>query len=243
MISKQIRFSIILLVLILSISFFVSLCWTEGYWQGFWQNLGTEIIGIILTIFLIDLILRKQEFKKVKKISKISIKNISNSLDDYIEVLLSFNNDTGKDQYYDLNNAFNKTYYSKISEIDFSLPSQHITKISRYDFLILHKDKYIRNAISNINKYALFLDEDFINIVEETIASSKNLLPSNMFHFGISKKEETKKIFKGGLGNELKIHIDSLLNLINYCNSSDHLDKKIERIQVTSYTDLQVFRN
>lgn len=197
---------------------------TNQWLSGVLVNLSSGLAVIVITVIFIDKLLQSQENKKRQKVEKCALRIIGEVLDRYLEFILSFKNDTGKNIYYDIKLSFDENYYKIMSKFDFSTKSQHISGYNWYYFMHYNRNN-LCNGLNNIlDRYTSFLDKEFIILIEDLKKSSQYLPPIPV-----------RYIFNQEILKDYKNHINKLMSTLDYYNSKVSDSEKIIKVQVTSY--------
>jgi hypothetical protein len=142
-------------------------------------NVGTEILGIILTFFLIDNGIQVRELNEKKRIVKIVFNQLRIPLRKHLSMLIgmyraSLENIPNKPPL-TLKELFGKNYVVELAYLDFSKLAPLIVngqRITWFEYFHIQIDEF-NSALSNtITKYAPFLDSDTIELIESLNNSS-----------------------------------------------------------------------
>lgn len=141
-------------------------------------NVGTEVFGILLTVWLIDTVIRKNEQSDRERVVKVAFAQVCLPLRHHISMLLGMykaslahapNNPPRE-----LRDLFGADYAVQVAFLDFSRPAplMNVQPLTWFDYLH-HEIEQFKSALTRtIEKYATFLDPETVELLESLIASS-----------------------------------------------------------------------
>jgi len=169
---KYLRISYSILVFLCFISFtlyILNIC------SDLFLNLGTEIIGILLTIFLIDRIIKKNEENERKNLQKVVQRLLISPVNRHYDLWFNIYKATilelpAKDLT-DPRELFNGDFYSKIAFLDITknspvYPERDWAKYI-YQELNVFKEKLERIII----KYSFILESELLDLLENIVSN------------------------------------------------------------------------
>lgn len=223
-----------LLFICLTIGFFFNS--SKQWLQELPLDLAAEIIGILLVIFSIDLVLDAEQEKERQQRERVAFQQLRRFLERHFLLLFSLFKaavaDHPQKHYQEFSEFFDDYYYEQIAFLDFS------KKISMLKFGEMTWSSYIswecwqlHEALNRtVEKYALFLQPDTIDLIEElnnspfiwlTLQSARMYQIEKMLP---TSQEEPLLLGKMNslahqeIRNIVKEHITLFLNLIKLYN-------------------------
>jgi hypothetical protein len=228
--------SVIALSLISIIVFVISLSITNSWWSGFLAGLTTEIWGILLTLLSVDLILKKRDENKRRRIELIAFSQLRKALCSHIHFLAMLANDSGKDKYTRVNDVFDNEFFEKISIFDITQPSNYLSKAPWYDIIPNSFRGLDRQIDEVVAKYIVFLGVDTLKLLEElksSIGLSIMLKLREQYEGAKGLGYDTSQPLKGGLLADLRRHTSIVLRLVEHHNALVSAGDQIDSIQVS----------
>ena len=140
-------------------------------------NLGTEIIGIFLTVFLIDAVIRRNEERERLRVRKVAMQQLRLPLVLQLQVLHGMYKTAIQHAPEilptEVRNLFTKDYFAQIAFLDLSKPAPlwGITPLDWMDYLQSESQKFKTSLSLTLEKYAVFLDGDTVELLENILSS------------------------------------------------------------------------
>lgn len=188
-------------------------------------NVGSELIGIIITVFLIDLVVKYQDEKKKKKVERNVLENFGKNLNSYLSFLISLSNDSNEEKKYKLSETINDNLISKLIIFDFEAKSQHITECNWYEMLRINGYN-LHNSIERLlDKYILYFSEDLIINLHELQDSLNFIFPHEVFNVIKETAGYDPVLFNQALLIKIKPHFICINNFISYYNANNQIFK------------------
>jgi hypothetical protein len=219
--SYYIIFSI--LIIILSIYF----CTHNTELKSFSLNLITEILGIFITVFLIDYVIQEREKKEKQKILQSAFHQFKRPIREILGLLVIIYKSTCKSKPEDLKKTYKEIlstddFYKTIKYLDF-MKKAPITPTANWANYITHTVKSFNGSIDKIiDKYAFVLDSKMITEMEsinnssilQILASSEIILKSDIsMNFS---RENLPILANDDIIDDLKDFLDKVFHLIEY---------------------------
>ncbi len=139
-------------------------------------NLGTEILGILLTVALIDRVIRSNEKAERERYRAIAIKQLRIPLLHHLDVLLNIFKASiqspPEKSYANVSELFDDDYFSQIGLLDFAKQAPVMGGIQWFEYLSYEFSKFKDGLGRTIEKYAPYLDSDSIDLMEQILNSS-----------------------------------------------------------------------
>jgi hypothetical protein len=175
----RISYCVLITIFFASVGGYLYLTQTNCDWlKDLSLNVGTEILGILLTVFLIDAVIRRNEEKERVMARSLAFQQLGLPLRHQLGVLhnlykASITNPPEKPPV-EVEELFSPSYFVQIAFLDFSKPAPLIAAkpLQWFDYLKSESEKFRLALGRTIEKYALFLNIDEIELLEELINSS-----------------------------------------------------------------------
>jgi hypothetical protein len=141
-------------------------------------NVGTEIFGILLTVFLIDAVIRRNEERERNRVRQIAFQQLRIPLLHQLQMLhgmykgcISRPPETTPTE---ISGLFSDDYFIQIAFLDFSKPAplSSAVPLQWFDYLKMEVEKFKTALGRTIEKYAAFVDADSIALLETLMDSS-----------------------------------------------------------------------
>ena len=197
-------------------------------------NVGTEIIGILLVFFLIEMVIKKYKETERKNLEKIALKSIQRAVYRHIATFklfilitklpISLENSHLADNY-----ELTKTFFDKMIPIlEKNLPlskteSEKICQSLDVEALFSQSCRDLsENLNRTIDKYAFSLNVELISLIEKIIDTEfmRNSIAYSYVIAGLSKLGEQNKwsmLTYSHLPRDINEHTKLLLQLLKYC--------------------------
>lgn len=141
-------------------------------------NIGTEVFGIILTVLLIDAVIRKNEQNEKERVIKVAFSQMRLPLRHHVTMLVAMYKGAlahaPQNPPRDMKDLFGPDYAVQLAFLDFAKPAplMNVQPLNWFEYLHYEVENF-RSALSRtIEKYATFLDPDVVELLESLIASS-----------------------------------------------------------------------
>lgn len=197
-------------------------------------NLGTEIVGILLTIGLIDRVIRSNQEAERKKYQALAINQLriplSHHLGVFMDMFKASITSAPERTYQRVSDLFDDDYFRNVAFLDFSKQAPVTGNIQWFDYLSYEFSKFKDSLSRTIEKYSPYLDLETIDLVEQ-------LLNSNLMAFiaqapairEIDKREGFKRAYNlfWEMQSIVKEYADVLSQLIEKYNQYAPDEKEI----------------
>lgn len=206
---------------------------------GISLNLGTEVFGILLTVLLIEAVIRKHDGLERMRIRKVAFQQLRGPLQQQLTVLQVMYKAAVSHPPEKLpttmSELFTDDYFVQLTFLDFSMPAPlaSVAPLQWFDYLHMEADKF-RGALSRtIEKYATFLDATAVQLMEELINSNflAFLLQAPAVR-QLDQKENLKRrynFFSGqGMPDMVGQHARQIATLVSMHNEVAAQDANIE---------------
>lgn len=139
-------------------------------------NLGTEILGILLTVLLIDSVIRGNEKRERSRYQAVALRQLRIPLVHHLQLLFSLYKASiphkPEELVSDPRKLFSDDYFVQLAFFDFSKSAPVVPEIQWFDHLKQEFTQF-RDALSRtVEKYALYLDVETVELVEQLINST-----------------------------------------------------------------------
>ena len=172
------RISYLVLIILLALTIAGFLYGTAFYhtWiKDVSLNVGTEILGILLTVFLIDAVIRRNQEKERDRIRTLAFQQLRIPLIHQLTVLQGIYKasiaNLPENLPTEVNDLFGPGYFVQIAFFDFSKTAPLASAAPWFDYLKSESEK-LRLALNRtIEKYAVFLNAAEIELMEMIVNS------------------------------------------------------------------------
>jgi hypothetical protein len=141
-------------------------------------NIGTEVFGILLTVWLIDTVIRKNEQIDRDRVVTVAFAQMRLPLRHHLTMLLGMYKaavtHAPQNPPSELRELFGPDYPVQLAFLDFAKPAplMNVQPLSWFDYFN-HEVESFRTALTRtIEKYATFLDPETVELLESLIASN-----------------------------------------------------------------------
>ncbi|HJV82038.1 hypothetical protein [Noviherbaspirillum sp.] len=141
-------------------------------------NVGTEIFGILLTVFLIDAVIRRNEERERNRVRQIAFQQLRIPLLHQLHMLHGMYKGCIPRQPEivpaSIRELFSDDYFVQLAFLDFSKPAplSSTVPLQWFDYLKMEVEKFKAALGRTIEKYAVFLDADSIALLERLMDAS-----------------------------------------------------------------------
>ena len=216
----------------------------EG-WRGFALNLATEIVGILLTVFLIDAVLRRREDREQARYRSLALRQLWRPLNRQADLFSNIYKASAerrpKREISSVSELFDEDYFNAIERLDATAASGTVRGVMDQEGMpwyecIDQEMSGFKEALGHmIDKYAMYLDPDTIDVVERLIDS--NFI--NVGRLGRIVVENARQMGLQGpvpmafmaLGNDadspIRKYTDDLVELVKIYDETAAGDKKV----------------
>jgi hypothetical protein len=153
---------------------------TEG-WRAFFLNMGTEIVGIGLVIALIDTVIRRREERQRKRYRSIALQQLHLPLKNHLRLLSDMYKASVErkldSEIASLEDLFSEDYFEQITYFNAMGPSGASSGVYQppipwFQYLKHESDKFREDLERIVDKYAMHLDPDTLDLVEQLANSA-----------------------------------------------------------------------
>jgi len=141
-------------------------------------NVGTEVFGILLTVLLIDAVIRRKDQTERDRVVKVAFAQLRIGLQQHIGVLQSMYKASishpPQNHPKSLDELFGPDYFVQVAFLDFSKPAPlaSVKPLQWFDYLHMEMKQFKATLTRTLEKYAVFLEPDTVELLEEVLASS-----------------------------------------------------------------------
>ena len=153
---------------------------TEG-WRAFFLNMGTEIVGIGLVIALIDTVIRRREERQRKRYRSVALQQLRLPLKNHLRLLSDMYKASVErkpdSEIASLDDLFNEDYFEQITYFNAMGPSGASSGVYQppipwFQYLKYESEKFREDLERVVDKYAMHLDPDTLDLVEQLANSA-----------------------------------------------------------------------
>ncbi len=149
-----------------------------GWLQDLALNLGTEVAGIVLTIVLIDAVIRRNEAAERLRIRRVAFQQLRIPFQHQLSALQKMYKAAAThlpEKFpVEARDLFNEAFFQELRLLDFSRPAPlgKNTTLRWADYLRIESENFKLALDRTLDKYAVFLDVDSVEMMEEILTSS-----------------------------------------------------------------------
>lgn len=148
-----------------------------GWLRDLSLNVGTEVFGIVLTVFLIDAVIRRNEVRERRRVRRVAFQQLRIPLIHHLTVLQQmykaaiFN--PPERQPVEVRELFTDSYFVQVAFLDFSKPApvDSVVPLQWFDWLRMEATNFKAALGRTIEKYATFLEGGSVELLEGLINS------------------------------------------------------------------------
>lgn len=228
--------------------------------RGFFLNLATEIIGILLTVFLIDSVIRRREERERKRYRSVPLQRLHYPLRRHLDLLCGMYKASVRElpEYasWRLDNLVTDDYKDPLAHLDLLQPGPSVRAVQDFPpqhepipwFEHLHEEtKEFREQLERVvEKYSMQLDSETAGIIEHLINSPfMNLAVHHIPHMARERQS-----FASAQGSYIPLtmlslpgdtsipeHTSTFVRLVRICNDIEPKDRKICVSESTVWRD------
>lgn len=201
-------------------------------------NVGTEVLSILLTVWLIDSVFKRNELNERERITNIAISQLRLPLRKHISMLLGMYKGAllspPANPPLTLRDLFGPNYIAELTFFDFSKPAPilNIQPIDWFNYLHNEVEQFKSSLSLTIEKYAAFLDSETVELLESLMASSLlGLLSQARAVPPIDRQQNFNRQYNLLSGNNISElinqHTDLIEKIVELSNQKLPDDKKI----------------
>ena len=198
--------------------------------QGFFINIATEMLGAIITLLIVDKIIKDEEERKRQRLFSAAIKSLKNPLRRYINMWLHISNSNEDELEKELPNAnslreylLSDIFINKVQMRSFNDRYTESSIFGSHDNRTLKEQipKMQEQFMADINRiignYAHAFNPETIELLQH-FAETAHLYGT--FYFGKVVETQDNKWFQLQDAKNIKEHLDTLMVLVNKYNES-----------------------
>lgn len=201
-------------------------------------NVGTEVLGILLTVWLIEAVIRKNELKEKERIKTLAASQVRLPLLHHVTMLTGIYKaslaSAPLNPPMELAQLFGPHYAIQLQYFDFAKLAPTVYPQTWFDYLHLTLNKFCSDLSRTIEKYAVFLDIETLELLEALMASSltgfltqAHGIPGAHKHLGVNQTQYY--LFAGqGVADLIHQHTDLVQRLVELTNLRLPESKKIK---------------
>ena len=212
-------------------------------------NVGTEVFGILFTVWLIDEVIRRKDQTERERIVKVAFAQLRIALEQHINTLLcmykasishapQINPQT-------LDDLFGPDYCVQLAFLDLSksAPLVSVNQLQWFDYLYMEMENFKATLIRTLEKYAVFLEPNTVELLEEVLASSFiGFLMTSISIPEFDQKRGFKRQYNllssQGMPELIQQHTDLIKRLTQEANRHFPNDKQVGNIKDSWRNDI-----
>ena len=202
-------------------------------------NLGTEVTGIFLTVFLIDAAIRRNEAAERQRVKRVAFQQLRVSLIRHLHMLHGMykaaTTSLPESKPVAVADLFTDSYFAQLGFLDFAKPAPVASAVPQQwmDYLRTETENFKAALGRTLEKYAVFLDGETVELLEELLASSYLSLLSQITAIrDIDKKERWSRRYNllagQGMTEIARSHTAEFVKLIESHNLNVPSDRHIK---------------
>lgn len=143
--------------------------------KGFFLDMASEIVGILLVVFSIDRVIAIEQAKEKRQLETVACSQLRRPLLRHFYLVFNLFKasvlDKPEQEYQQVSDLFDEAYYQEVAHLDFAQPAPVLTlrEASWIDYLTQECKQFQESLHRTTEKYALFLPPDILDLVEEMI--------------------------------------------------------------------------
>lgn len=145
------------------------------WWSGFFSNLGSEIFGILLTIFVVDRVIEANRAREIKQYRTVALQQLRLPLIHHLTVLINMikasTTTVPANPSREVRDLFDDQYFDEIKFLDFSKESPVYGQSDWFVYLSQEFTRFKDALERTVEKYSLYLDPQSLNLIEQIINS------------------------------------------------------------------------
>jgi|GEM_PF-3972297 len=224
----------------IAVVFLLSSASLFSYWKGWFSdftlNLGTELIGILITVVFIDLVISRHEQREKSKLRRIALRQLRVPMQRHLSLLFNmYKASVTAPATRSINGPetlFREDYYLQLASFDLSKDAPVIPKQQWIDYACHEVNEFRESLSRTLEKYAMHLDSEVIDLLESLLGSSfLSFLKQVPNIRNIDRNEGLNRsfVFFGapGMKDMIERHTDLFSRLVKLFNSemdqADHV--------------------
>lgn len=201
-------------------------------------NVGTAVLGILLTVLLIDEVIRRRDQAERNRVVKVAFAQLRTGLQNHIGVLQSmykastFGAPDGNPK--TLDELFGPNYVAQLAFLDLSKPAPlaSVNFLQWFDYLHMEMEQFKATLTRTLEKYAAFLDPTVVELLEEVLASSFIAFLTQVRSIrALDQKEGVQRQYNffsaQGMPDLVRQHTDLIMRLSREANRHLPKDKQV----------------
>jgi len=209
----------------MSIIFYWALPLALEGWPGFMLNLATEIVGILLTVGLIDAVIRRREAREQRRYRSLALQQLSSPLRDHLRLLFNIYKasvDKKPDKEIShVEDLFTDDYFEQLTRFDLAGPAPGFLHILWFEYIDMERKKFQNELHRILASYGTHLDH-------ETIATMETLANSWFLHYAATVPAPTPGIPGSGAREFKKKRPKQAYNLLQLSMVMDKVREHAE---------------
>lgn len=232
-----------LFILTMALKKFILTCVDD---DGFLINLSTEILGAIVTLYIVDKILKDEEERQKQELLAAAIKSLKNPLRRYTNMWLHISN-SNEDQFNNELSAANSlreylltdTFINKVKMRSFNERYTEATIFGSHDNRTLKEqvpkmvDQFMLDINRVIGNYAHAFNPSTIELLQH-FSETAHLY--GIFHFGRTVDIGDNKWFQKVNSDNIKEHLTTFLSLLDIYNNNVSNNEKWTKDNISRLT-------
>jgi hypothetical protein len=171
---------VLFVALVVSVIFYLALPLTLGGPRDFTLNLATEIVGILLTVGLIDAVIRRREAREQRRYKSVALQQLFSPLRDHLRLLFDIYKASVQKkpdkEISRVEDLFSDDYFEQLKRFDLAGPAPVTLPILWFEYIDIERKKFQNELHRILATYGTHLNH-------ETIATMEILANSWFLHY------------------------------------------------------------
>lgn len=150
--------------------------YTLGWFEDVALNLGTEVIGILLTVFLIDIVIRRHEEKERAMYKRVAFQQMRIPIRRHFSLLFGIYKasvaEAAARPVATPSELFDGDYFEQLKQFDFSKEAPTAPKQPWMNYLAQQTQNFKDSLSRTLEKYAIYLPAEDVDLIEGLLNSS-----------------------------------------------------------------------
>lgn len=231
----RVSYSLLVFFLVVSVIAYLLIPPDSEGWRSFTLNLLTEIVGILLTILLIDAVIRRRETREQKRYRSVTLQQMRIPLIQHLHLLFNMYKASVEEKptkdVANVADLFTDDYLKEIQYLDLGSPGPVHPPMQWFEYMNLEINR-MHDALGRVvDKYAMYLDPDTLDVAEQLINSP---LVNTVGHFrtmyGLQctpAGQDSPFVPLFGLNEVVHDHVHAFSKLVEIYNEEVSGDRKI----------------
>ena len=228
-----------ILITTLAAAYFDGPYLTSPFVKDISKNLATEVIGIGLTVFLIDRVIKRQQEAELRKYRQVALLRLRNPLARHAEFLFKMFKATietkPKIELVEVSDLFDNGFFTNVALLDFRKPAPisiaSIGRINWATYLVIESKSLDDSLNQSLDKYSVYLKVELIEMIERMLEKNFNrfvaVLQGEVASGGLGKVTQPYPGFAELTEAVVEPHFRTFQVLVHYFNNQVDEEHKV----------------